>query len=319
MFKKWLLLAFVAVVPAALVNGCTDRAATRAAVQQALTKQAEMNSYSFTGNAELKMNGLPAAEDISPLTAQLFSFLKDSRISWKGSVEARPFRTQTDLILNSRSAGAELTIPVFFQDNKLYFRLPLLNQKDEYFVTSLKSPGDPQDTNAVDKLQQVSSLTSDLSDLLMEGADAAWFDEEDTVLADGSSAKSYTAAVTRVNAGAWNKQLQEKLPRVLDALAANGFISDTQAALWKKEAAEFKLKAPGKWSVTVDGQGFLRKQEIDLVFTAGDSKPDTSEDKKITLQQTFDGINQMPAVQKEVPARTKSFDEILKRLEGASK
>ncbi|WP_254634638.1 hypothetical protein [Paenibacillus sp. GbtcB18] len=254
MFKAFISLSIAIAIPAVLISGCSEREAARAAVKGALHKQAEMNAFAFAGGADLHLDGLPAG-DSSTVPGQLFSFLKDSKLEWKGAASLNPVRWESDLKAASRSGSAELTVPLLFQDNKLFFHMPLLNPDNEYFVTRLGLPPDSpasagDKTGTVPKtaasptLEHLSRLYSDLSKLLQEGADEAWFEHDGEVkLTDGSAAQSYTASVTRMNAGAWNKKVQEKLPRFLEALKSNGLISEAQAAEFGRSASSFKLSA----------------------------------------------------------------------------
>ncbi|MFS0839585.1 hypothetical protein [Paenibacillus sp. 1P03SA] len=325
MFKALISLSIAAAIPAVLISGCSDREAAKAAVKGALHKQAEMNAFAFEGAADLHLDGL-AAGDSSTLSGQFFSFLQDSRLEWKGAASLNPIRWESDLKAASRSGSAELTVPLLFQDNKLFFHMPLLNPENEYFVTSLglppESPASAGDKRGADSKpsaspvpERLSRLSSDLSKLLEEGADEAWFERDGEVkLADGSDAWSYTASVTRMSAGAWNKKLQEKLPRLLEVLESNGLITETQAAQFRRSASSFKLSAPGKWTVVVDKEGFLRKLEMDFKFTGPGGNKSSASAQTFSFRQTFDAVNRVPEFRKPLPRQTKSVDEVLKRL-----
>ncbi|MFE4569010.1 hypothetical protein [Paenibacillus chitinolyticus] len=330
MFKALISLSIAIAIPAVLISGCSEREAAKAAVKSALQKQTEMNAFAFAGQADLHLDGLPAG-DSSTVPGQLFSFLKDSKLEWKGAASLNPVRWESDLKAASRSGSAELTVPLLFQDNKLFFHMPLLNPDNEYFVTRLGLPPDSP-ASAADKtgtvpkaaasppLEHLSRLSSDLSKLLQEGADEAWFESDGEVkLTDGSAARSYTASVTRMNAGAWNKKVQEKLPRLLEALKSNGLISEAQAAEFGRSASSFKLSAPGKWTVIVDEEGFLRKLDMEFKFTGPGGNKSSASAQTFSFQQSFDAVNQTPEFRKPLPRQTKSIDEVLKSLGSAGK
>jgi hypothetical protein len=314
MFKKWITLSIIAVVSMSLLTACTDNTKIKQAVEQSLAKQNEIKTSTFNGSMTLKLGeGLLASSN--PLMGGILTLAKDSTIEWNGAENKDPLQFETDLKLTPKDSTAGISIPVLIKDSKLYFNMPAINKPEEYYSIDLQKIGkDTKTTFTADSLKNTSQVSTALAKLLFDGIDAKWYSEaKDPIkLKDGSSAKSTSVDITKKNEQEINTLLQSKLPEFVQTLQTNGLISADQADKFKNGPAKsLKLVAPGKLTVSIDDQGFIRDQVTDLNFTtnAENGNPVTS---KITLHQAVDAINQPPAFKKEVPKNVKSFDEVLK-------
>jgi hypothetical protein len=78
------------------------------------------------------------------------------------------------------------------------------------------------------------------------------------------------------------------------------------------------FSAPGLISLTIDSEGFLRTQKVNLTYSQV-GKDGTPANHHLILDQTYEQINQNPVFEKEIPKLTKPFSDVLKLLGGAKK
>jgi hypothetical protein len=316
MFKKWVTLSMVAVVSVTALTACTDNTKIKEAVQQSLAKQNEIKASTFNGSMTLKLgDGLLASSN--PLMGGILSLAEESTIDWNGTATKEPLQLETDLKLTPKGSTAGIAIPVLIKDSKLYFNMPAINKPEEYYSIDLQEISkDSKTAFTADSLKNTSQVTTALAKLLFDGIDAKWYNEaKDPIkLKDGASAKSITVDITKKNEQEINTLLQNKLPEFMQTLQTNGMLSSEQADKFiNGPAKSLKLEAPGKLTVAIDEQGFIRDQLMDLSFsiTAASGNPSTS---KITLHQAVDAINQPPAFKREVPKNVKSFNDVIKHM-----
>lgn len=321
MLKKWVSLAFVTVLSVSALTACTDNEKIKQTVQQSVAKQNEIKSYQFAGSAGLSLSDTLLSSP-NPLTNSLLTLLRESTIDWKGTSGSDPVQFETDLQVTPKGASSGIAIPVLIKDSKLYFNMPAISKPDEYYVVDLaqisknsKSPLTP------DSLKNTSQVSTALSSLIFTGIDAKWFKEaKDPIqLKDGTPAKSIAIEITPKNEKEITAYLQSKLPEFINILQTNGLMTTEQAEKFKNGPAKsLQIQAPGKLSVAIDDQGFIRDQAFDLRFsvTAADGKASANQ---LTLHQTLDSINQPPVFTKEIPKNTKPFEDVMKLLGAPNK
>lgn len=321
MTKKWITLSAITAISLVSLTACTDNTKVKEAFQQSVNKQTEMKSYTFDGSTTLAISdGL--MKSANPLTNGLLSMIRESTITWKGISNVDPLQFQTDLRITPTGSTSPIDIPILIKDSKMYFNMPALNKTaDEYYAIDLqKMSGTNASPLTADTLKNTPQVSTALSKLIFEGIDAKWYKEaKDPIkLTDGTSAKSIQVDLTTKNVKEINKQFQAKLPEFIRSLQTNGLLAaDKAEALKKNGLASLALKAPSSMKIAIDDNGFIRDQSLDITFTVTiDGK---SLDNHIALHQTFDAINQGAPLTKEVPAKVKSFDDILKLLTPAAK
>ncbi|UKS30295.1 hypothetical protein LOZ80_15690 [Paenibacillus sp. HWE-109] len=321
MSKKWVTLTAVTAISLVSLTACTDNNKVKEALDQAISKQKEMTSYTFDGGTTLSISdGL--LKSSNPLTNGLLSLIKESTIDWKGISNVEPLQFQTDLKITPKGSTSPFEIPILIKDSKLYFNMPALNKTpDEFYAIDMQQLSQTgKSPLSLDSLKNTSQLSTSLSNLVFSGMDAKWFKEakEPTKLKDGSSAKSISVELTSKNEKEVNTALQAKLPEFIGTLQTNGFLTTEQADQFKKTQLNgLQLKAPGKLVVAIDDKGFIRDQTIDINFTVtADGK---AQDNHILLHQSYEAINQASPLTKEVPKNVKSFNDILKLITPAKK
>jgi hypothetical protein len=316
MSKKWITLTAVTAISLLSLTACTDNTKVKETLEQSLSKQKEMKSYTFEGSTTLAI-GDGLLKSSNALTTGLLSLVKDSTMDWKGISNVEPLQFQTDLKITPKGSTSSFEIPILIKDSKMYFNMPALNKTaDEYYAIDLQQMSQASKSPlTLDTLKNTSQLSTSLGNLVFSGIDPKWYKEakEPVKLKDGSSAKSISVELTSKNEKDINTVFQTKLPEFIGTLQNNGFLTADKAdQLRKSQPAAIQLKAPSKMVVAIDDTGFIRDQSIDVVFQMTvDGKP---QDNHIVLRQTYDAINQATALTKEVPNNVKSFDEILKLL-----
>jgi hypothetical protein len=316
MIKKWVSLAVVTVMSTVLLTACTDNEQIKATVEQSLAKQKEIKSYQFTGSLGLQLSDSLLSSP-QPLTNGLLSLVRDSTLHWNGSVQTDPMQFEADLKLTPKGASAGIEIPALIKDNKLYFNMPVISKPDEFYVIDMAEMSQgSQSPLTPDSLKNTSQVTHVLTTLFFSDIDAKWLEQskEPVTLKDGTSAKTITLEIIKKNEKELTTLFQSKLPELIDALQANGFIQAAQAEAWKNGPLKsLQLTAPGKLTLTIDEQGFIRDQLVDLTFSVISASGNVSSNH-ITLQQAADGLNQTLTFSKTIPEKVKSFKDVLKLL-----
>lgn len=321
MSKKWITLTAVTAISLLSLTACTDNTKVKETLEQSLSKQKEMKSYTFEGSTTLAI-GDGLLKTSNALTNGLLSLVKDSTMDWKGISNVEPLQFQTDLKITPKGSTSSFEIPILIKDSKMYFNMPALNKTtDEYYAIDLQQMSQASKSPlTLDTLKNTSQLSTSLGNLVFSGIDPKWYKEakEPVKLKDGSSAKSISVELTSKNEKDINTVFQAKLPEFIGTLQNNGFLTADKAdQLKKSQPAAIQLKSPSKMVVAIDDTGFIRDQSIDVVFQMTiDGKP---QDNHIVLHQTYDAINQATALTKEVPKNVKSFDEILKLIASPKK
>ncbi|KRE90408.1 hypothetical protein ASG89_08925 [Paenibacillus sp. Soil766] len=321
MTKKWMTLTAITAIGLVSLTACTDNTQVKEAFQQSLNKQSELKSYTFDGSTTLVISDA-LMKSANPLTNGLLSLIRESTITWKGISQVEPLQYQSDLRITPKGSTSPIDLPILIKDSKLYFNMPALNKTaDEFYAIDLqKMSVTTASPLTADTLKNTPQVSTALTKLIFDGLDAKWFKQakEPVKLTDGSSAKSIQVDLTTKNAKEINTQFQAKLPEFIGTLQTNGLLTADKAdALKKSGMAAIALKAPSSMKIAIDDQGFIRDQTLDITFTV--TLAGKVLDNHITLHQTTDAINQGAPLTKEIPAKVKSFDDILKLLTPAAK
>jgi hypothetical protein len=216
--KRTLILA--AVLTFSLLTGCTDGNKLKKDVQASLTKQVEMKNYSFSGDADLDMAGLPASADSNPITSGLLAMFQTSKLEWAGVASMDPVRLEMNLKATPSGSGAALDLPMIFKDNKLYVNIPLINKKDEYFVIDPAQLSTVVGQNSIlspDSLKNVTQTTTTISTLLIANLDSKWFKQTTApvTLKDNKKGTVITIEINDKNKQEFTAAVQAKMPEII--------------------------------------------------------------------------------------------------------
>ncbi|TDF96702.1 hypothetical protein [Paenibacillus piri] len=297
-----------------LVTGCTDNKQLKTDLLQAVHKQEEIKSYRFTGSIELKADASLLGQ-ASPFAAALFAILKDSKIEYDGISAMEPSRLETTLKVTP-SGGSAIDIPVLIKDSKLFFHMPALNKDDEYMMLPVqpKTPG--TDSGNTEPLKNTGRLSSAIQQQLLDGIDPNWLQpsKEPVTLADGTSAKQITLTITGKNEQALSENWDKSLPGLIELFKTNGLASGSSLDVWQAALKQIKFRAPTSVTILIDKDGYIHEQKWDVAFTSGAS----TNENHLVWKQSLTDINQNPAFTKDIPAKQKSLDELLKLTKPAS-
>jgi hypothetical protein len=303
-----------------LLTGCKEATHYKLDAQASITKQAEMKNYVFSGKADIDLGNLiPQTKDGNVITANLLGILQNSSIEFNGVASTEPVQLEVDLKATPAAIGTALDLPIILKDNKLYMNIPLLSQKDEYFaidLTKLGTSTDPKSALSPDSLKNVSQISSNISKLIMDDMQEEWFkkSKNELTLPDGSKATTLAIEADDKNKAVLSTTFQSKLPQIISTLQSNGILSKGQAdKLNQTNFQSVQIEIPSSISLTIDGDGFIREQQIKLTFSIKDATGTTAT-HHLNLTQTYDQINKNPAFTKEIPTNIKPFEDIIKLL-----
>lgn len=291
-----------------VLTGCTDNKQLKQDLLQAINKQQDVTSYRFQGSMELKGDASLVGQ-ADPLTGILFSFMRESTINFQGVSALEPARMETTLSVTSKG-GSPVTIPILIKDSKLYFQVPALNKPDEFMM--LPIPSKPASSGGgADSLKNTGQWSAALMQQLFKDVDPAWLkpSKEAAKLADGTTGKSITLDINTKNEQAFADYMSKSVaPGFVEMVKTNGFAASASMDKWSTALEQVKIKAPSSITLTVDSAGFIREQQWNLSFTAGNS----TNVNTINWTYHLSDINQNPAFTQDTPAKTKSLEDLLR-------
>ncbi|NOU95426.1 hypothetical protein GC093_19665 [Paenibacillus sp. LMG 31456] len=310
--SKWKITARASLLSAALVlfvTGCTDYKQIKADLLQAVSKQEEVKNYRFAGSIELKADAALLGQ-ANPFAAALFAILKDSKIEYTGITALEPSSQLETSLKVTPTGGTAIDIPILIKDSKLFFHMPALNKEDEYMVLPIQAS-----SSSTEPLKNTGHLTATLNQQLLNGVDPNWLQptKELITLADGTAANRITLAINSKNEKAFADYWDQSLPGFLELLKTNGLATGASIDSWQATLKQIKFKAPTTLDMLIDNDGYIHEQKWNLIFTAGGS----TNENRIVWTQTLSEINKKPAFTKEIPAKQKSLDELLKLTQQA--
>lgn len=307
-----------------LLTGCKDGEQLQSEVEQALTKQQEVMNYRFTGNAEITLDmTLPKASHL--LTHGLFTLVKSSKLTWDGVASTDPARLEIDLALTPLGSSEAYLLPILLKDNKLYFNIPLLSAKDQFYVMDmdqLSQTSKRDNPLTPDKIKNAGLTTAKIMNILVTGLDSKWFEESKKDSQTAGNDKTISIKITEKNQSEIITSLFSKLPDVMDELQTSGFITAVQEEEYKQKLAKEENKLissdnlinkPWTISVSINDEGFVNELVMDLNYTLMDDNGKLR-NNRIYLQNRFDEINKNPKFQKEIPQNLVNFEDMLNKL-----
>lgn len=313
MSKKTSFLLAIAIT-ATLAAGCSDgKGNLKQDMQNSLSKQSEMKSYSFTGNADIDLGSVPADAGANPAVGMIVSMFQKSKMEWNGVSSSEPVRLETTLKATPSVSSTPLELPVLLKDNKIYLSLPGINKPEEYFSYDLSAV--KTGMNA-DKMKNATQTSSQMIKLLVSDLDEKWFKKSKEVpeLKDGKKGSVTQVEITDKNKKEITDKLRAKYPEMIDTLQQSGFITEAQAAKLKQNGAKsLQVNAPGLLSFTTDDTGFIRVSKLNLSYASADASG-AAIAHHVNFQQTYDDINGTSVFKKELPKTVRPLEEILKLI-----
>lgn len=293
-----------------LISGCTDYKQLKTDLLLAVSKQEQVKSYQFKGSIELKADASLLGGSASPFAAALFAFLKDSKIDYSGLTALEPAQMEAAFKVTP-TGGANIDIPVLIKENKLFFRIPVLNKDDEYLVLPIANKQGNAAGNP-DALKNTGHMAINLSTQLLNDINPEWLqNSKDPVkLADGTTSKRITIDINKKNEQTFNEHWNQSIPVLMEVLKINGLITAAGLDSWQKILKQIQFRTPSTMSFLIDDQGFIHEQNWSLTFTANGS----TNVNHLNWIQTLSDLNKAPAFTKEIPARQKSLEDLLKLI-----
>ncbi len=301
-----------------LVSACSDGKKLKEQLMNAYGKQTEMQNYSFSGKAKLSSDETPTAKN--PLTSPLLALIKQSAVTWQGTASSDPVRLESKLSVAPEGTDTTWEIPLLIKDNKMYVHLPVVNKPEEFFQADLQELSAFSKQNnpfTPEKVKQASQISSTLMKDLITVIDPKSFGQGKQ--AADSEFNTVKIVIEPKNWQTFQKALSEQLPQFSETLKNAGFpITDQTVSDWKAKLGTSVLNQPLEISVSMDKDGFVRRESINLDATATDaqSKPFKI---KLQMENAYDNINQNPAFTMKIPENTKSLTDLFKLLLPAAK
>lgn len=292
-----------------LITGCTDYNQLKTDLLQAVAKQEQVTSYQFKGSIELKADSSLLGGATSPFTAALFAFLKDSKIDYNGLTALEPAQLEANFKVTP-TGGSLIDIPVLIKDNKLFFRIPAINKDDEYLVFPIIEKKSNPVAGSSEALKNSSHLASTIHDQLLNGINPEWLhtSKDPVTLADGTVTKRITLDINSKNEQAFNDIWKKAVPGFTELLKSNGLASAANIDGWQSTLKEVQFRAPSSLEFLIDNQGFIHEQKWNVAFTANGS----TNENHLIWTQSLSELNKAPAFTKEIPAKQKSLEDLLK-------
>src|SRR5690606_11406749 len=105
-----------------------------------LEHQDQLQSYRFHGRLSLHLSPVlnSAAYADSALTASLLDSMLDGTFTWDGKADEEAGKLEMKLGIQPAQSDASFSLPLLFEQNHLYFRIPLLNAPEEYWAVDMQ-------------------------------------------------------------------------------------------------------------------------------------------------------------------------------------
>lgn len=302
MFKKYSLttLAFLLAITLLLV-GCSnkeeegDNEQLKADLIAAISKQSDIQTYVFHGEAELQLDW-PAliGQSQDPLTSSLTSILTNGKVAWRGVADEQAPRVEVDLTFSPHQFQGNFEVPAMINHNKLYIQIPLLATSEDEYLTYDLEPG----------IANVSFVT--FMQYLAEAADETYYE---LIENEASSDRTIAIHINEQNIEDIISKLNSQVPSFITDLDEKGIINDDQANAWREKVTHSEifniiadqLDQPGVVSFTLNEDGFIISQSLKLYFA----------NQSIEMSHELDQINEAVTFNKPIPEHTRSIADIL--------
>ncbi|WP_139990643.1 hypothetical protein [Paenibacillus paridis] len=332
-----LLLAVILVV----IAGCSSGKPPKAALQSAMTKISEADSYALKmsfGLDELEIPQDAAIEGDMAATAAIVGMLKDAAITVDAVYQKNPMRTDMNMqIVIPGDMEMKLTVPMIMTEETLYVKVPQIPMlplpetiTGKFIKIDLKELAEQQGAAEID-VEAQQKLGKELGEVLLKNFDEKTYFSQPKAEDAGLPAdyKADQVVAFEINESNYPQTVDtivnKALPEVLDVLLKNEATLKT-LTLEKADIEKFKTDLEANKAEILDtlknnvkintlkataaiSDGYLSYQAGKLNFEASDE----ASGQKVKLGMHFDviysDINKKPTFE-EIPADAITLDEL---------
>lgn len=333
-----LLLAVIMVV----IAGCSSGKPPKEALQAAMTKISEADSYTVKmtfGLDELEIPEDAALQGDAAASAAIVSMIKDATITVDAVYQKDPMRTDLNMeIVLPGDMEMKLTVPMILSEETLYVKVPQIPMlplpetiTGKFIKIDLKELAKQQGAGEIDMAEQ-QKLGKELGAVLLKHFDEkTYFSEpkaEDAGLPAGL--KSEQVIAFEINDGNYDKTVEtvinQVLPEVLDVLIANGE-SLKSLQLKKADIEKFKTDLETNKAELLDtlkkdvkvnslkvtaaiSDGYLSYQAGKINIEASDKESGQKMKLGLHYDVTYSDMNKAPKFENEIPTDAITLDEL---------
>lgn len=325
-----------------VIAGCSSEKPPKEALQAAMTKMAEADSYAIKmsfGLDELELVPDAAMQDDTAATAAMIGMLKDATITVDAVYQKKPMRTDMNVeIVLPGDMEMKLTVPMIMTEETLYVKVPQIpmlplpeSVTGKFIKIDLKELAEQQGGAKIDVAAQ-QKLGRELGAVLLKHFDEkTYFNEpkaEDAGLPEGLKAEQIIAF--EINESNYAKTVEtvvnSVLPELIDVLLAN---EESMKSLQLEKADIEKMKSDLEMNKaeildvlkndvkvnTLKVTGAI--QDGYIVYEEGQVNVEATEKEsgqKIKLGLHFDvsysEIGKAPKFENEIPADAITLDQL---------
>lgn len=332
------LLAVIMVV----IAGCSSGKPPKEALQAAMTKISEADSYTVKmsfGLDELEIPEDAALQGDAAASAAIVSMIKDATITVDAVYQKDPMRTDLNMeIVLPGDMEMKLTVPMILSEETLYVKVPQIPMlplpetiTGKFIKIDLKELAKQQGAAEIDMAEQ-QKLGKELGAVLLKHFDEkTYFSEpkaEDAGLPAGLKAEQVIAF--EINDGNYDKTVEtvinQVLPEVLDVLIANGE-SLKSLQLEKADIEKFKTDLETNKAELLDtlkkdvkvnslkvtaaiSDGYLSYQAGKINIEASDKESGQKMKLGLHYDVTYSDMNKAPKFENEIPTDAITLDEL---------
>lgn len=301
-----------------------DRSQLKQDFTAALAKHTDMQTYSFSGSAQIGIHPSDLEIPSNSLSSDLIQLLMNSTITWEGVAAVSPLQLEATLHLAASGASAPYEIPLLIKDNMMYIHIPMLNSENQYmeidFVKLNEITGKSNTT--MEQIGLAGQLFTGIADTIVRSIDPKYFSERELEQQPGN--RELTATIKADKTEAAVKLWLDSVPLIMDQLVNAGYISGAASSTWAPSASddpqkrmevyknEIELHKPIIISTIIDDQGFMRELKLSVDMTRTKTDGQAASQWKIDILSKYDDINTAPAFTRDIPEDVLPFTELLK-------
>ncbi|WP_419876002.1 hypothetical protein [Candidatus Pristimantibacillus sp. PTI5] len=333
-----LLLAVILVV----IAGCSTGKPPKEALQAAMTKTSQADSYAIKmsiGLDELEIPQDAAMQGDAAATAAIVGMIKDASITVDAVHQKDPMRTDLNMeIVIPGDMEMKLTVPMILTEETLYVKVPQIPMlplpetiTGKFIKIDLKELAKQQGAAELDTAAQ-QKLVKELGEVLLKHFDEkTYFSKPKAEDADlPADMKADQVVVFEINESNYPQTVDtivnEVLPEVLNVLLANE-ASLKSLQLEKADIEKFKTDLETNKTEIVDtlkndvkintlkataaiSDGYLSYQAAKLNITASDKESGQNVKFGIHYDVTYSDIGKAPKFENEIPTDAITLDEL---------
>jgi hypothetical protein len=323
--KRTLSLLIISLFLIAITAGCMDRSQVKQDFTAALAKHTDMQTYSFSGSAQIEIHPSDLETPSKSLSADLIQLLMNRTITWEGIAATSPLQLEATIHLAASGPSTPYEIPLLIKDNMMYIHIPMLNSENQYmeidFVKLNEITGKSNNTT-MEQIGLAGQLFTGLVDTIVGSIDPKYFSEHKLEQQAGNRELIATIKTDQTETAV--KLWLDSAPLIMDQLVNAGYMPDFTASLGTPSASddpqkqleayknEIELHKPVIFSTIIDDQGFMRELKLNVDMTRTKTDVQAARQWKIDILSKYDDINQAPAFKRDIPEDVLPFTELLK-------